>query len=133
MDSSVTIVSADPGARLTLRPHNRAYFIAEITHHGLSATISVSSYLSRGLGDYFNEIATNWAGWSGERTWSSLEGELALRATSDRTGHIYVSVALQRESPAQWQLEARLTIEAGQLERIALAVLAFERSVFTVP
>jgi hypothetical protein len=133
MDGSVTIASRDPGARLTLRPDSRDYFIAELSHQGLSASIRVSSYLSHGLGDYFGEIATNWTGWPGERAWSSLEGELAVRATSDRTGHVYLTVALRRESPAQWHLEARLTLEAGQLERIALAVRAFERSVFSVP
>ncbi len=132
MDSSVTISSRDPGASLTLRPHSRDYFIAELTHQGLSATIRVDSYLSHGLGEYFSEIATNWKGWSGERAWSSLEGELKLRATSDRTGHVYLSAVLRCESPAKWQLEAELTLEAGQLDRLANTVLAFERSVFSV-
>ena len=93
------VESRDAGASLALRSYDRHYFLAEVSHAGLLATASVSSYMSDGLGDYFGFMAANWTGWAGEREWMSLEGELVLQAKSDRTGHVYLGFAVLEGSP----------------------------------
>jgi hypothetical protein len=133
MSENLIVPSRDPGVVLTLRPSSRDYFIAEMTHPGVSAVVQVGTYLSDGLGNYFTSLATDWKGWPGERRWSSLEGELELSARCDRTGHVSLRVRLRRESPAEWQLDAQLVLEAGQLERLAHDARSFEGSALNVP
>jgi hypothetical protein len=123
-----TIESRDPSASLALRPFDRDYFLAEVRHAGLHATARVGSYLSGGLGDFFSGLAADWTGWAGAREWGSLEGELTLRAESDRTGHVYLRVRLRRGAPAEWEVEVALVLEAGQLGRLAAGARAFERA-----
>jgi hypothetical protein len=58
------------------------------------------------------------------------EGELDLRCTQDRAGHVSLRVAL-RPGPAHedWAVQATIMAEAGQLEELARrASLFFGRS-----
>jgi len=51
------------------------------------------------LTDFFAGMNDDWRGWTGERTWEALEGELELTARHDG-GHIQIDVMLQEgESP----------------------------------
>ncbi|RLT18034.1 MAG: hypothetical protein DWI28_05245 [Planctomycetota bacterium] len=65
-------------------------------------------------------MARQWAGWSGELVWESLEGELAIRCSRDRVGHIFIRVEL-RSGPytEDWRVVVTVLAEAGQLETIA--------------
>jgi Family of unknown function (DUF6228) len=68
----------------------------------------------------FNELAANWNGWEGTKVWRAIEGELELKATSDRLGHVTLAVAVSPyPSAGQWSAQAEVTVEAGQLERLA--------------
>jgi len=89
----------------------------------------VSAYMFSGFADFFGGIATNWKGWKGAREWSALEGEMNLKAHSDRTGHVYLSVEIQDGAPPRWQLNATLVLEAGQLDRLATDGREFEESI----
>ena len=133
MAESLTIQSHEPRASLTLRSHNRDYFVAEIRHAGIEAAAKVGTYLSSGFADFFAGLATDWRGWSGHRRWASLEGELALTAESDRTGHVYLRVHLHDGAPARWEVEAELVLEAGQLERLASEARTFENLALSAP
>jgi len=66
----------------------------------------------RDLADYFGSLAADWKGWSGERTWRSLEGELALTAWHD--GHVRLQVELRGPFDRDWRLRCELTIEPGE-------------------
>jgi hypothetical protein len=123
-----TVESTDFGASLTLRPCDRHYFFATVHHPGLDATARVGSYMSGGIADFFAGLAESWKGWTGKRTWGSLEGELKLNAESDRTGHVRVRVSLRDGAPPRWEVELDLIVEAGQLEMIASEARSFERS-----
>lgn len=127
MAESLTIQSREPGASLTLRSSGPDYIVAEIRHTGIEAAAKVGTYLSGGFADFFAGLAVDWRGWTGNRTWTSLEGELTLTAESDRTGHVYLRVHLQDGAPARWEVEAELVLEAGQLERIASEARAFAK------
>lgn len=76
--------------------------------------------------DFFGRVATEWQGWSGEKEWSSMEGEFSLEASADSTGHIKLNINLQPSlySPC-WSAAVTLIIEAGQLEGIAREFKSF--------
>lgn len=65
----------------------------------------------------FEQIANEWQGWKGKKTWGSLEGEFDLTATSDSTGHITLVVSLYSGtfSPCS-KMVSEFEIESGQLE-----------------
>jgi len=122
------VQSADDGARFELRRHNQGHLVAELHGRGLDASVLVSAYMFDGFADFFGGLATEWKGWKGGREWRALEGELNLKAKSDRTGHVYLSVELCDGAPPRWQLNATLVLEAGQLDRLAASGREFEQS-----
>ena len=77
------------------------------------------------LAKFFRELAEHWRGWQGKRQWESYEGDLALQATSDSTGHISLAVRLRRASWQDWHLQGSIAVESGQLESIAVAMERF--------
>ena len=124
-----TISSRDDQASLSLVPHDRDFFAATVQSRGLTATSQVSHYQSFGIDAFFADMSRDWRGWPETRTWSSLEGELEIRANSDRAGHIYLEVALQDGAPARWVATANLVLEAGQLEAIAADANRWETTI----
>ena len=71
--------------------------------------------------ELFREIAAEWAGWVGEKSWSDLESSVEIVATSDRTGHISLRVTLNGQD-GDTQPRTCLKFEAGQLENFAKEV-----------
>ena len=69
----------------------------------------------------FGEAATQWKGWTGRKSWRSVEGDLELHLTCDRAGHVVVSVLISTEDleAEGWQHHAELALEVGQLDSIA--------------
>jgi hypothetical protein len=68
----------------------------------------------------FNRLALQWRGWPGNEVWKSVEGEFAIVATCDRTGH--AKLVFEFPTPAQgacWSASAFVCVEAGQLDSIA--------------
>lgn len=71
----------------------------------------------------FDEMAREWKGWKGTKTWASLEDELRMEASADSTGHVSLAVTMRDYSdPAEWRLKATLDLEAGQLPELAKSV-----------
>ena len=88
-----------------------------------SARASVSTYHSGPPSALFDEMARDWMGWQGTKTWAALDDELRIEATEDLTGHISLVVTMRDHSdPANWLLKATLELEAGQLSDLAKAV-----------
>ena len=68
----------------------------------------------------FNEMAADWKGWSGKKSWNALDGELEMEATADSIGHVTLRLTIPGyESSQLWSAQGRLLVEAGQLERLA--------------
>jgi hypothetical protein len=119
------IRSSEGGARLLLRRY-RGGLIAELDAPGLSSATQV--YLLGGcdhLDRFWRDLAENWRGWKGTRSWHSLEGDLHLSATSDRLGHVALEVCLEKDAPFQWRVHGKMSLDAGQLDRIAVAARTF--------
>jgi hypothetical protein len=128
MSDVFQVISRDDQSSLRLEAHDRDYFLAELRGLNLHAQARVGTYLSGGLADLFGEMARQWRGWEGRKTWSSLEGELHLTAEADRTGHVTLVAELREGAPSVWSVELVLVIEAGQLEQLARQARTFEAS-----
>lgn len=117
--------SSEGGARLLLRRY-RDGLIAEFDAPGLSSATRV--YLLGGcdqLDRFWRDLAENWRGWEGTRSWQALEGDLELSATSDRLGHVELEVRLEEGAPFRWRVHGTMSLDAGQLDRIAAAARTF--------
>ena len=72
------------------------------------------------------ELAANWRGWKGVKSWLALEGELKIEATCDALGHVTLSFTIPAYSgQKQWTASAKVVCEAGQLEALAKEAQAF--------
>lgn len=74
-----------------------------------------------GLADFFSELAALDAPWKGSRTWSSLEGDLALAVSCTNLGAVAFQVSMSGMSgaPEEWRLQAGVETEFGQLGKLA--------------
>lgn len=102
-------------------------FLVRVTDQDLSAAAQVyAGYAPSHPAAMFAEMARRWSGWHGELVWKSLEGELALRCSHDRLGHISIRVELRSGlMPDDWSAAATVVSEAGQLEEIARRARSF--------
>lgn len=130
MTASVCLKSAAGGAQLTLSEHagnfsaGRRYFIATLEDVSLLASTPIYAGQAETLAALFAEMATQWRGWAGEKRAGTLEDDLELVCTSDSLGHVFVTVRLISWRDG-WQVQARLQLEAGQLDRLAREFRAF--------
>lgn len=83
---------------------------------GLTASLHVASHYASGfddLVDFLRDLAADWRGWKGERTYESLEHDLQLTATHD--GHVRLVVQMSTTSePDGWSATAVLRLEPGE-------------------
>jgi len=80
--------------------------------------------LENSLADFLDGLASQWRGWKGEREWQTYEGTLALSCSHDRLGHVAVSTSLSDLSRS-WLVHGSVTVDAGDLDRIARDVRSF--------
>jgi hypothetical protein len=74
------------------------------------------------LADYFQDLARNWRGWPGDRTWNDDDGQVSLKASHDGVGAVHLEVELQDmayQGPGNWRARAIVPIEPGVLDRLA--------------
>ncbi|MEA5466693.1 DUF6228 family protein [Leptothoe sp. PORK10 BA2] len=98
------------------------YFCVSVMAPDHSARRRVCAYTDRsGVARLFAEAARDWKGWSGEKVWESLEGELRIALTIDRLGHVIVALCIRSDpgSSDRWNLKSELGLDAGQLEAVA--------------
>ncbi len=104
----------------------------ELRADGLAAetTTTVEGTGDRDLADFFADLAADWHGWTGERSWRALEGEMAIEAWHDGRANVMVAVTIKRPRMSfakdAWSARAVFTLEAGeQLSGVArdLAIL----------
>ncbi len=122
------IRSRDDGAALTVDALGKDHCVVSIKAASLEASTRVWVDESFAFAEFWRGLAAEWRGWSGKKTWESLEDEFGLSAESNRTGHIVVTVTLASSHDPNWRLEVTLALEAGQLERIASDAADFQKS-----
>ncbi|NHQ94359.1 DUF6228 family protein [Janthinobacterium lividum] len=77
-----------------------------------------STFMAVPLVAWFDEMASDWQGWKGEKKWGDLESRVLLSATADSTGHIKMRVTLAGQDYDS-ELRVNIMFEAGQLEGMA--------------
>jgi hypothetical protein len=124
---SVTIKSTRGQRSLTFSNRNGDYFDAEIAGDGISAKKGIYGYTDTALlADLFDSLARDWKGWTEERHWASIEGELDLTASSDSLGHIRLDMVILSNHPEDnWTVTAPVYLDAGALDAIAIKVRSF--------
>ena len=103
------------------RPDN---FRADLSCGSLSASVGFYETAISGIARLFETLAADWKGWEGERTWRSLESDVALGATHNKLGTVRLKVRLRSDvyDPTEghvWAAEASLFLDAGGLDRLA--------------
>jgi len=130
-------IGADPAAQLVF--HSRRYaadgWLESYTVDSVAPDLRASVRVGNpGYGhppsDLLSQLASSWSGWTGKKSWGSMEGELSIDATSDRTGHVTLAARLTAPwtghvEAAPWSVEARIFLEAGQLAAVAREAEAF--------
>jgi uncharacterized protein DUF6228 len=96
-----------------------------LSHLRASTKVGIVWGVDASLSEFFDDLAKNWRGWKGAKKWEAYEGGLGLSCTSDRLGHITVTVELREGSPERWLVRGEVPLEAGQLERLATEMRAF--------
>ncbi|MGC4851788.1 DUF6228 family protein [Micromonospora sp. DT15] len=70
------------------------------------------------LSGFVERLAADWEGWSGTRTWASMERELVIDARHDGRAHVSLSVTLRAPGPdlhgTAWSARAVFVLEAGE-------------------
>jgi hypothetical protein len=123
---SVTIRSVRDGTELILStegfPASEKLDVS-LVGPSCSARLATSTYCNGSPALLFRKMAASWRGWEGELSWSTLEGEFKMTATADRLGHIDLLVEIHSDAyPREWELKARLNLEAGSLELLYRSV-----------
>ena len=103
---------------------------------GLEATRVVSDHLGfdfsdnrtgvSGLEALFQETVDEYRGWEGIKQWESLETQLAIDVTTDRTGHATFVVKLFEEAGRWgWRAQIDIMLEVMERERVTRALRSF--------
>jgi hypothetical protein len=128
MDNTVIIKSAHDGTVLEFSRSDTENYRVDLVGPECKGTRLVYAYEPRShhLVGFFQDMATNWRGWTGKKEWQSVEGEMRLSAVIDSAGHISLTVELRSESISfDWRLSVVLLIESGDLDRIAREIKKF--------
>ena len=93
------------------------------TRTGLESNAKVCGYLSDGFIDFLidlDETMSRNNGWSGEKSWTSLEGEFDLSATSDSLGHVTLIATIKSgHYDLDWVLHVGLELDAIKLSELS--------------
>lgn len=94
---------------------------ARLTGDGLNATRTCpeAGREPQLLWQFLADLATDWRGWDGERTWQSEEVELRLTAIHNKTNTVTVTVELEDGAPPRWRLAADLEFDPGVFQTLA--------------
>lgn len=108
-------------------PSGTEYFRATVTDDNLTASAKIYSYQPHGhITALFDTLAANWRGWSGEEQWTSLEGELTLKCSWQKTGKVKIEITLiSGHYEDDWIVHMQVFLEPNQLDEIASEMRRF--------
>ncbi|MEZ0261134.1 MAG: DUF6228 family protein [Alphaproteobacteria bacterium] len=81
----------------------------------------------KNLPQFFHDLATQRKPWAGTKEWYSFEHEFKISAACDIMGHITLAILIRKRdgSPEEWELQADLQSELGQMPAAAASVEKF--------
>jgi hypothetical protein len=88
---------------------------AVLAGNGLNVVIEFAEadWQQQSLADFFDGVATDWRGWTGDRTWQSAESEVRLSRRHDNTNTVLVRVEFEDGAPPRWRCEAEFGGRSG--------------------
>ena len=103
---------------------------ATIEKSDLEARARVWANYQQGFDDliqFLEDLASNWSGWTGKKSYQSLEGELILSASNSGVGPVQLTVRLRGpDQPSDWELTATIETDPGtQMEEAAKSASEF--------
>ena len=128
--SRVLRINAGDGSSLTVDKGDEPVPLrwhAVLISPGLTATAELDNdpilFSQPMLRDFFAELAADWRGWTGTRSWRA--GALAFDAEHDGLGHVRLTVELERDLYDNWKASVPLYLDAGSLHHLAREVSSF--------
>lgn len=119
----LTIRSSNSNRSLRIEAATDSYLTAVLESHVLLGVVEVWAETGdvASLAQFFGELGSLDAPWSGSRSWVSLESDLELSATCTSLGAVTFQIGMRGlpGSSEEWRLEAGLETEFGQLARLA--------------
>jgi hypothetical protein len=124
------LASTEDEVRLILTPAGPRAYSAALSGRDFNLVTTVHDPLGEVyvFPKFWEELATSWKGWSGEKSWCTFGGDIELTATCDRRGHVTIRCHLSSGAP-EWVLTAWLHTESGALEALASIARRFADSV----
>ena len=131
MVESFSIKSVRSDAELIFQDYEGDHFNVYLKGTEVSAVLRVWGYTDcQPLVDLLAHLATQQTDWSFPAEWASIESDLSLDFRCDPLGHVVVGVRMRRLRGAEdWELEAEIETELGQLPRIASNTARFFQTV----
>jgi hypothetical protein len=119
-----TCIQSHPQS-LIIGPREKDYLSIAITSDG--DQFGIQTYLHTDaprLAEFFRDLAENRQGWSGAKSWGSIEGDFRLDATHDGLGHIRLTISLIKDQGegSESRFVGSLLLDLGTLERVASEV-----------
>jgi Family of unknown function (DUF6228) len=113
------IISGNKSAWLEIgKAKNGEDLHVELKDGELSARATVYGYMADSFPDLFRFMKENWKGWSGEKSWGSLEGQLDFKSSMDKLGHITLLVYLCPDPQLGWEVRSKFSLEPSQLDTL---------------
>ncbi|MGI5528834.1 DUF6228 family protein [Streptomyces syringium] len=102
-------------------------FLARARGERVSVDVSVRTFRGDGLDTFLDELAEDFRGWEGARTWRSLEHELTLSAVHGPGGYVRLTWGLHSRPPAEeWCFETTTVHAAGEdMRNLAAEIRTF--------
>lgn len=119
MDFIITSTCSD--RELVLSSRDGDYFEARLKGD-VEAFVRVYAYTDElGLNKLLQDLGSRSSPWPGELSWESIEGEFGVAATCSSLGKVEFAISLWGHpgGPEEWQVQACLESEFGQLPAIA--------------
>lgn len=105
--------------------HNRSAdeirFRAKISGAPFTGEVLASTYFCGPPTTLFDDMAASWTGWSGQKSWQAIDGDLSLTATTTSLGNVTLVVEMSTHS-GDYTAKAVLKLEAVSLDRVAAEV-----------
>jgi hypothetical protein len=121
--SAVTFGSPDRGTLVLSEPTRGEsgdlwWITATIDTEGLHASTRVEAHYANAfdeLAAFLDDLADNWRGWEGPKSYDSLEHDLGLVARHDGVGHVVLTVTLRGPHPPYtWTVNVEIVTDPGE-------------------
>nr|WP_107043040.1 DUF6228 family protein [Streptomyces roseoverticillatus] len=107
-------------------------FLVTARGQGVSVEVSVRTLGGDGLDAFLSSLAEDFRGWTGARTWRSLEGDLSLSAEHGPGGYVRLTWGIHDRPPSEeWHFETATVHAPGEeMRNLAAEIRTFVLSAF---